>query len=152
MHTYKHTVATRSLNEPGYRYKRRVYPRLKPFKAFIIYNFNQPGHSRSLGPPWASRLSRGQEHFLPAPVPSRTVLCPTSFKMAPRLSARCPPITLIGEPKGLLSVAGWWAGLVHPVPHCPCPLSRPRPTWRDATVCVRACCVCELQAAWHMHT
>ena len=108
--------------------------------------------TRSLGPPWASRLSRYHEHFLLPPGPSRAVLCPTSFKMAPRLSARCPPITLIGEPKGLLSVAGWWAGLVHPVPHCPCPLSRPRPTWRDATVCVRACCVCELQAAWHMHT
>ncbi|CAL8340535.1 unnamed protein product [Boreogadus saida] len=26
--------------------------------------------------------------------------------MAPCLSARCPPITLIGEPKGLLSVSG----------------------------------------------
>ncbi|CAL8404245.1 unnamed protein product [Boreogadus saida] len=33
--------------------------------------------------------------------------------------SRCPPITLIGEPKGLLSVAGWWVGVVYPVLHGP---------------------------------
>ncbi|CAL8278641.1 unnamed protein product [Boreogadus saida] len=47
---------------------------------------------------------------------------------------KCPPITLIGEPKGLLSVSGWWVGVVYPVLHCPSGPSRPRFTWRDATL------------------
>ena len=56
--------------------------------------------------------------------------------MGPPLSARCPPITLIGEPKGLLSVAGWWVGVVYPVLYGTPGPSRPRLPWRDATVCV----------------
>ncbi|CAL8359058.1 unnamed protein product, partial [Arctogadus glacialis] len=47
----------------------------------------------------------------------------------------CPPITLIGEPGWVLSVAGWWVGVVYPVLHGPSGQSRPRFPWRDATIC-----------------
>ena len=87
--------------------------------------------TRSLGPPWASSLSRTRT----LPPCSRAVLCCPGppFKMAPLPPARCPPITLIGGAKGMLSVAGWWVGVVYPVPHGPSGPSRPRFTWRDAT-------------------
>ena len=60
-------------------------------------------------------------------------LCPVSpFISPPQLSARCPPITLIGEPKGLLSAAVWWVTAVHAVQDQPSGWSEPR---LDATVC-----------------
>ena len=34
----------------------------------------------------------------------------------------------------MLSVAGWWVGVVYPVLHGPSGPSRPRFTWRDATL------------------
>ncbi|CAL8315558.1 unnamed protein product [Boreogadus saida] len=46
--------------------------------------------------------------------------------MAPLPPARCPPITLIGEAKGLPSATVWWVTAVHPVLHGPSGPSRPR--------------------------
>ncbi|CAL8379252.1 unnamed protein product [Boreogadus saida] len=54
--------------------------------------------------------------------------------MAPLTPARCPPITLIGEAKGLLSVAVWWVTAVHAVYHCTSAPPGPRFKGRDATL------------------
>ncbi|CAL8373927.1 unnamed protein product, partial [Boreogadus saida] len=54
-------------------------------------------------------------------------------RAAPRLSARCPPIWLIGV-RSVLSVAGWWVAVVSAVQDQPSGWSGPRSTGRDAPV------------------
>ncbi|CAL8373921.1 unnamed protein product [Boreogadus saida] len=53
--------------------------------------------------------------------------------VAPRLSARCPPIWLIGV-RSVLSVAGWWVTVVSAVQDQPSGWSGPTSTGRDAPV------------------
>ena len=53
------------------------------------------------------------------------------------------PIPLIGGKVQVLSVAGWWVGVVYPVLHGPPGPFRPRFQGRDATVSIVVCvCVC----------
>ncbi|CAL8400831.1 unnamed protein product [Gadus morhua 'NCC'] len=53
--------------------------------------------------------------------------------MAPRLSAKCPPISLIGV-RSVLSVAGWWVTVVSAIQDQPSGWSGPRFKWRAATL------------------
>ncbi|XP_059917509.1 uncharacterized protein LOC132464879 [Gadus macrocephalus] len=81
-------------------------------------------YSRSLGPPWASRVG------LARPVLSRhssalSVCSRVPFKASPWLSSQVSPIPLIGV-RLVLSVAGWWVTVVSAIPDQPSGWSGPR--------------------------
>jgi hypothetical protein len=105
---------------------------LKPIKAFIVDSLNPIMQSRPLGPPWASSCSRTRA-LPPSSLPSLVFPNVSPFIVAPRLSARCPPIKLIGV-RSVLSVAGWWVTVVTAIQDQPSGWSGPRFTGRDATV------------------
>ena len=64
------------------------------------------------------------------------MLVSASLVVAPGLSPprrQVSPIPLIGGKDPVLSVAGWWVGVVHPVLHGSAGPFRPRLQGRDAT-------------------
>ena len=65
------------------------------------------------------------------------MLVSASLVVAPGLSPprrQVSPIPLIGGKDPVLSVAGWWVGVVHPVLHGSAGPFRPRLQGRDATL------------------
>ncbi|CAL8400524.1 unnamed protein product [Boreogadus saida] len=62
----------------------------------------------------------------------KPLLC--RLKGLPLPSRQVSPIPLIGGKVQVLSVAGWWVGVVYPFLHGPSGPSRPRCQGRDATI------------------
>ena len=116
-------------NEPGFRVTSRGNGLLG--RLWRLFN-DQRQDKGALGSPRASSFC---SPFVSLPPPCFSFVA--SLIVAPGLpppSRQVSPIPLIGGKVQVLSVAGWWVGVVHPVLNGPSGPFRPRFQGRDATL------------------